>query len=226
MLANGGQQVTTTLLKINNLSHRFAQRGTVLDNVSFTLNSGDKLALTGANGAGKSTLLQLLVGLIPRQSGDILAQDKLQKTEADFIKLRQQVGLVFQDPDDQLFCPSVLEDVMFGPLNQGFTVIEARQNSQKILKKLGLEHLSDRIASELSGGEKRLVTLATVLVMQPKVLLLDEPTNALDTQAKQKLLALLQSLDQAMLIISHDQLFLQQLATGYLELKDAKLKRI
>ena len=218
--------MTRALLEIKNLNHRFAQRGTVLDNVSFTLNSGDRLALTGENGAGKSTLLQLLVGLIPRQSGDILAWHKSQKTEADFVQLRQQVGLVFQDPDDQLFCPSVLEDVMFGPLNQGFTVIEARQNSQKLLEQLALEHLSDRIASELSGGEKRLVTLAAVLVMQPKVLLLDEPTNALDIQAKQKLLALLQSLDQAMLIISHDQPFLQQLATGYLELKDAKLNPI
>jgi len=217
--------VTAALLEITDLSHSFAQRGKVLDKVSFTLNSGEKLALTGANGAGKTTLLQLLVGLIPRQSGDILSLAQLQKTEADFVQLRQRVGLVFQDPDDQLFCPSVLEDVMFGPLNQGFTVLEASQSAQKILDQLGLQHLSDRMASELSGGEKRLVTLAAVLVMQPKVLLLDEPTNALDTQAKQKLLTLLQGLDQAMLIISHDQPFLQQLATGSLELKDAKLTR-
>ncbi len=217
--------MTAALLEITDLSHSFAQRGKVLDKVSFTLNSGEKLALTGANGAGKTTLLQLLVGLIPRQSGDILSLAQLQKTEADFVQLRQRVGLVFQDPDDQLFCPSVLEDVMFGPLNQGFTVLEASQSAQKILEQLALQHLADRMASELSGGEKRLVTLAAVLVMQPKVLLLDEPTNALDTQAKQKLLTLLQGLDQAMLIISHDQPFLQQLATGSLELKDAKLTR-
>ena len=218
--------MTAALLEIKNLSHSFAQRGTVLDKVSFSINSGDKLALTGANGAGKTTLLQLLVGLIPRQSGEILAMSEVQLTETDFVQLRQQVGLVFQDPDDQLFCPSVLEDVMFGPLNQGLTMTQAQQRSQGMLAQLGLEHLSDRIASELSGGEKRLVTLAAVLVMQPKVLLLDEPTNALDTLAKQKLLELLQSLDQAMLIISHDQPFLQQLANGYLELKDAKLNRI
>ena len=218
--------MTAALLEVKNLSHSFVQRGAVLDKVSFSINSGDKLALTGANGAGKTTLLQLLVGLIPRQSGEILAMSKVQLTETDFVQLRQQVGLVFQDPDDQLFCPSVLEDVMFGPLNQGHTMTQAQQRSQQMLAKLGLEHLSDRIASELSGGEKRLVTLAAVLVMQPKVLLLDEPSNALDTQAKQKLLELLQSLDQAMLIISHDQPFLQQLANGYLELKDAKLVRI
>ncbi|MCJ8300729.1 MAG: ATP-binding cassette domain-containing protein, partial [Pseudomonadales bacterium] len=84
----------------------------MLDKVSFSINSGDKLALTGANGAGKTTLLQLLVGLIPRQSGEILAMSEVQLTETDFVQLRQQVGLVFQDPDDQLFCPSVLEDVM------------------------------------------------------------------------------------------------------------------
>lgn len=215
-----GKQV---LLEVKNLTHQYPQRGLVLDAASFVLHSGEKIALVGENGAGKTTLFHLLTGLIPRQSGEIFHQNKSVVSESDFVALRQQVGLVFQDPDDQLFCPSVLEDVMFGPLNQGMNVAQAEQKAQHMLAQLNLQHLSARMAAQLSGGEKRMVTLASVLVMQPKVLLLDEPTNALDSNAKNKLLAVLQGLEQAMLIISHDDLFLQQLTNCNLTLHNAKL---
>jgi cobalt/nickel transport system ATP-binding protein len=198
-------------------------RGLVLDNISLQINTGDKIALIGANGAGKTTLMQLLVGLILKQQGDIFGFTKPILTEADYVFLRREVGFVFQDPDDQLFCPSVLEDVMFGPLNQGFNSELATKKSLDMLSVLNLSHLANRIASDLSGGEKRMVTLAAVLVMQPKVLLLDEPTNALDAVTKANLLTLLQSLDQAMLIISHDQAFLAALTNKVIELKDATL---
>lgn len=214
------------LLSIKQLSHRFAQRGLVLDNVSLQINAGDKIALIGANGAGKTTLMQLLVGLIEKQQGEIVGFSQPMLTEADYVLLRRRVGFVFQDPDDQLFCPSVLEDVMFGPLNQGFNQQIAMQKSLAMLSQLKLEHLADRMASDLSGGEKRMVTLAAVLVMEPKVLLLDEPTNALDGTTKASLLALLQRLDQAMLIISHDQEFLDALTNKALELQDAKLTAV
>ncbi len=220
------EQEKVCLLEVQGLTHHFSKRGIVLDQLSFSIHETDKIALIGANGAGKTTLLQLLVGLIPKQSGKIIARQVIQQSESDFVLLRQQVGFVFQDPDDQLFCPSVLEDVMFGPLNQGFSLDQAQQKARQTLEKLNLLDLSERIASELSGGEKRMVTLASVLVMQPKVLLLDEPTNALDSQAKAVLLALLQSLDQAMLIISHDHEFLAQLTNQALVLKDAKLSKI
>ena len=212
------------ILGVNNLSHTFTQSGKVLDNICLSIDEGQKLALVGVNGAGKSTLLQLLVGLIAKQSGDILLRGKAISSEADFVSLRQHVGLVFQDADDQLFCPSVLEDVMFGPLNQGLSVSEAERVALQILERFNLSHLAQRIASELSGGEKRLLTVACVLVMQPCLLLLDEPTNGLDNQAKADLLSLLQGLDQAMLIISHDQDFVEQLAAKVLTLENGQLK--
>jgi cobalt/nickel transport system ATP-binding protein len=214
-----------SILEVKNLSHRFAKRGVVLDSINFKVKPGDRLALVGANGAGKTTLLHLLVGIEAMQSGEIKLQGDCIKTEADFVGLRQKVGLVFQDADDQLFCPSVLEDIMFGPLNQGMSVIQAEQAAQSMLSQMNLSHLSDRMASELSGGEKRMITLASVLVMQPQLILLDEPTNALDTQARENLLRLLQSLNQAMLIISHDQDFLDQLVNATLTLKDGTLSR-
>ncbi|NRA20689.1 MAG: ABC transporter ATP-binding protein [Oceanospirillaceae bacterium] len=215
--------IRTPLLVVKNLSHRFISQELLLDDLSFSIASGEKIALIGDNGAGKSTLLQLLVGLIPLQDGELIALDKKLLAERDFVEMRQFVGLVFQDPDDQLFCPSVLEDVMFGPLNQGLDLLAAEQKSLQILANLELTHLIHRMASDLSGGEKRLVTLATVLVMEPKILLLDEPTNALDSKAKQKLLAVLQSLDQAMLVISHDLDFLKQLTSRSLVLSERKL---
>jgi len=211
------------LISVKHLSHRYNAAKVTLDDVSFSLYSGEKVALVGDNGAGKSTLLQLLVGLLPLQSGEIFSLSQAICKERDFVKMRQFAGLVFQDPDDQLFCPSVLEDVMFGPLNQGLKVDLAEQKSLAMLERLNLSHLSQRMASDLSGGEKRLVTLASVLVMEPKVLLLDEPTNALDSKAKQKLLSVLQSLDQAMLIISHDQAFVSSLTQRSLMLNKGKL---
>jgi cobalt/nickel transport system ATP-binding protein len=214
------------LLQVSNVSHHFATRGCVLDNVSFALHPGDKLALMGANGAGKTTLFHLLVGLQKRQSGEIAGMGSELTTEQDFVAIRKQVGLVFQDPDDQLFCPSVLEDIMFGPLNQGLSIAKAKALAVEMLEQLQLAHLQERIASELSGGEKRMVTLASVLVMQPKVLLLDEPTNALDSEAKAQLLAFLQGLEQAMIVISHDIPFIEALTNGKLLLKKGVLTKV
>jgi len=211
------------LIEVKHLSHQYKPGELILDDISFSIHSGEKIALVGDNGAGKSTLFQLLVGLLPMQGGEIFALSELMSDESDFVKMREFAGLVFQDPDDQLFCPSVLEDVMFGPLNQGYSVKQAAQKSQEMLERLELSHLSQRMAADLSGGEKRLVALAAVLVMQPKVLLLDEPTNALDSHSKKRLISVLESLDQAMLIISHEEAFLSQLTTRSLLLKNAKL---
>ncbi|NQZ31778.1 MAG: ABC transporter ATP-binding protein [Oceanospirillaceae bacterium] len=211
------------LLEVKQLCHQYIGQKKILDEVSFSIESGDRVALVGDNGAGKSTLLQLIVGLIPIQSGEIMVQSLKATHERDFIKVRTMIGLVFQDPDDQLFCPSVIEDVMFGPLNQGYSLQDAEQKSLAILEQLQLTHLSQRMASDLSGGEKRLVTLATVLVMEPKLLLLDEPTNALDDKAQQRLLSVLRSLEQGMIVISHDKDFLAQLTDRSLLLKAGKL---
>jgi cobalt/nickel transport system ATP-binding protein len=137
--------------------------------------------------------------------------------------VRARVGLLFQNSDDQLFCPSVLDDVAFGPLNLGRSPADARQDAERALFDLGLAAFAERVTHRLSAGEKRLVALATVLAMQPRVLLLDEPTTGLDQASEARLIAHLSALDQAMLIVSHDRRFLEQLIDRAVVLEDGRL---
>ncbi|SBS33314.1 Cobalt import ATP-binding protein CbiO [Marinomonas aquimarina] len=212
-----------TLIQVTALSYRYPRRGVVLDDVDFALEVGERVALTGPNGAGKTTLLHLLVGLKKPKAGEVWAFGSTRKTEKEFIEVRARAGFLFQDPDDQLFCPTVLEDVAFGPLNLGKSRAEALQIAEDTLASLGMAGFEQRITHQLSGGEKRMITLACVLAMEPDVLLLDEPSNALDTKARQRLIDTLLKLPQAMIIISHDQDLVSQLATRELCLEDGKL---
>jgi cobalt/nickel transport system ATP-binding protein len=195
----------------------------VLESVSFALQPGERVALMGANGAGKTTLLHLMVGLCRVHGGRILAFGRERQRESDFHQVRLRTGLLFQDPDDQLFCPTVLEDVAFGPLNQGCSQQEAREIANQTLATLGLDGLAHRVTHKLSGGEKRLASLATVLAMHPDVLLLDEPTNGLDEATERRLVEHLEALPQAMLFISHDRRFVERLARRAVLLRDGKL---
>ena len=195
----------------------------VLERVDLDLMLGDRLALTGANGAGKSTLLRVIVGLIPISAGTLEAFGKTRRAEADFHDVRIRAGLVFQDSDDQLFCPTVVEDVAFGPLNLGKSMQEARAVALATLARLGLSSLAERVTHRLSGGEKRLVAIASVLAMTPDVLLLDEPTTGLDEAAYERLCQLLLSLDQAMILVSHDMSFIERMATRAVNLRDGRL---
>lgn len=197
---------------------------TVLRAVDLRLYPGERVALRGPNGAGKTTLLHLLVGLEQPESGEIVAFGRARRVEADFYDVRKRVGLVFQDPDDQLFCPTVLEDVAFGPLNLGYSQRQARHRAEATLETLGLSDFGRRITRRLSGGEKRLVALATVLAMEPEVLLFDEPTNGLDTLSEERLIAHLDALPQTMLIVSHDDRLLLRLTHRALALIDGRLK--
>ena len=147
------------------------------------------------------------------------------ESETDFRKLRRKLGLLFQDSDDQLFSPTVLEDVAFGPLNLGTTPDEARKISIRTLEYLGLKGFEDRITHKLSGGEKKLVALATILSMQPKLLLLDEPSNNLDPATRERLINILRGLDQAHIIISHDLDFLASTCTMLYTIQDKQLIR-
>jgi cobalt/nickel transport system ATP-binding protein len=191
--------------------------------VDFHLAVGERVALVGPNGAGKSTLLQLIVGLHRPKSGRVIAFGRQRRTEQDFDEVRTRAGLLFQDSDDQLFCPTVLEDVAFGPMNLGKPPEEAVIVATQTLASLGLEALADRVTHRLSGGEKRLVSLATVLSMQPEVLLLDEPTTGLDEATEQRLLAHLQQLPMAMVFVSHDRRIVERLATRAVLLRNGAL---
>jgi len=215
--------MTQTLIELDNIELT-RQQDTVFHSVQLSLKKGDRLALLGSNGTGKTSLLKLIVGLNKPSQGNIIAFGKERNSESDFFEVRQRVGLLFQDSDDQLFCPTVLEDVAFGPLNLGNTEEQARNIALSVLKDLGLSDLADRVTYRLSGGQKRLVALATVLAMSPEILLLDEPTNGLDDCSKERLLNLLASLDQTMILVSHDQAVIERLANRAVIMKDGTLE--
>lgn len=145
-----------------------------------------------------------MMGLLKPDSGRVMLDNKVVEDSKGWRQLRRQVGFLFQDADDQLFSPTVLEDVAFGPLNMGFDGPAARTKAIAILNSLGLADFENRITHQLSGGEKKLVALATILVMAPDILLLDEPTNNLDPATRERLVSILDTLNLPMVIISHD----------------------
>lgn len=211
------------LFELSEIRFGYPGQPTVLDGAGLTLDEGERLAITGHNGAGKSTLLRIMVGLLTPASGRVVAFGEERRREADFHDVRRRAGLVFQDADDQLFCPTVAEDIAFGPLNLGKSRDEALAIVEDVLTRLDLIRFRDRVTHKLSGGEKRLVTLAAVLAMEPDVLLLDEPTNALDEENETRLVGILQSLPQAMIVVSHDPHFRRKIATRSLRLSDGRL---
>lgn len=212
------------LFRLEGIGFAYEGGEPVLCGADFRLEVGERVALAGPNGAGKTTLFHLMVGLLKPGAGTVEAFGAVRRTEADFRPVRARAGLLFQDSDDQLFCPTVIEDVAFGPLNLGLPPVAARERALETLRALGLDGLEDRVTHRLSGGQKRLVALATVLAMRPEALLLDEPTNALDSTAAERLLAVLESLPQAMVVISHDERVLARLATRRVRLDGGRLE--
>ena len=180
----------------------------ILNDLDFTLFSKDRIGLVAPNGSGKTTLFHVIMGLLKPSSGKIEIFGKPIQKEKDFYDVRRRIGLLFQDADDQLFSPTVLEDVAFGPLNLGKSSREAIEISRKTLAFLGMSEFEDRITYKLSGGEKRMISLATILAMEPEVLLLDEPTTGLDNATRKILATVLESLDMSLILISHNADFL------------------
>ena len=178
--------------------------GTVgLRDISFLITHGEKVALVGANGAGKSTLLLHLNGSLLPAEGTVRVGDA-SLTKKTLKAVRRSVGMVFQNPDDQLFMPTVMDDVMFGPLNLDMTEAEARQKAEEALTTVGALSLADRPPYKLSGGEKRAVSIASVIAMSPSILVMDEPTANLDAKSRRAVIALLQSFDHTKIIATHD----------------------
>ena len=175
------------------------------------------------NGSGKTTLFHLIMGLIKPQAGKISVFGQARREESDFFEVRRAIGFVFQDADDQLFCPTVAEDVAFGPLNLGVGHDEARRIVKETLEKLDLSHLADRVTYKLSGGEKKLVSLATVLAMNPQMLLFDEPTAGLDEDTVDRIVDVLTQSELPYLIISHDSDFLSRVVNDSLFMKDGRI---
>ncbi len=215
------------LIKISNLSFAYSLRDYVFKEFNFYFCRGEKVGLVGPNGSGKTTLFHLIMGLLHPSEGRIEIFGKERKVEDDFIEVRERIGLVFQDPDDQLFSPTVAEDIVFGPLNLRKNQQEARIILKETLESLGLSGFEDRITYKLSFGEKRLVSLATVWAMQPEVLLLDEPTTWLDDETIIKIIQILKQHPQlSYIIISHDKNFLKETTNSIYLMDNGKIKKL
>lgn len=212
------------MLEVNHLSVRYdpGDRRRALEDVSFSVSDGERVALLGPNGAGKSTLLLTLVGILSPEEGSA-AVDGIPVTRETLREIRKHLGLVFQNPDDQLFMPSVYQDAAFGPRNYGLPEEEVSARVEGALERLGIADLRNRMVHKLSGGEKRLAALAGVLVMEPSVLLLDEPTSFLDLDAVSRLTNCLRGLDQSLLITTHDLPFAAQVCNRFLFLNRGSL---
>lgn len=210
-------------VRFEDVAFAYDAERTVFSNLSFTLGGRDRVGLIGPNGGGKTTLLHLIMGLLKPQRGTIEVFGQPRRSERDFREVRRDVGLLFQDSDDQLFCPTVYEDVAFGPLNLGLSREVTDRTVRATLADLDLAGFEGRITYRLSQGEKRLVALATVLAMKPRVLLLDEPTAGLDTAHEQRLMEILARLPQEMLIISHDRTFLNAVSTRRVTLRNGQI---
>lgn len=211
------------MIRLDGITIEFPYRGRVLDGLDLHLPEGTKLGLAGANGSGKTTLLHLIMGLMLPDSGSVRLFGKECGDEDAFKEARRRIGFVFQDADDQLFCPTVAEDVAFGPRNLGKSADEAHDIVHSTLDMLGIEHLEARVTHNLSGGEKRLVALATVMAMEPDLLILDEPTTGLDDATAERVIGILDEHVKTCLIVSHDKGFLASTVKEVVRLEGGRL---
>ena len=190
------------MLEFRNVSFSYEPGTPVLDNLSFHIRKGETVGLIGANGAGKSTIMKLMLGLLPAQ-GEILV-DGMPVTKQNLPPIRQKIGFVLQDSDNQMFMPTVYEDMIFGPRNYGLSREEADARVDRVLRELGLENLKHRHNHKISGGEKRMAAIATILAMEPEMIVMDEPSTALDPVNRRRVISTINSRKETKLIASHD----------------------
>jgi cobalt/nickel transport system ATP-binding protein len=211
------------IVEARSLSHCYSDGTQALSDVSFRIHHGESVALVGANGAGKSTLLLHLNGALLPTSGEVRIGETplVKETLRD---IRRTVGMVFQDPDDQLFCPTVGDDVAFGPLNLGLPLADVETRVDRALAQVGIPHLKDKPPYRLSTGEKRRAAIATVLSMSPDILVLDEPTAGLDPLARRLIIGLLREFHHTKIIATHDLDLVLDLCPRTLVLHDGRLR--
>ena len=190
-------------LNINNLSFEYPDGHEALKNINLNLSNGERLGVLGPNGAGKTTLILHLNGILGELKGNIQL-NQVSYTEDNISKIRKSVDLVFQDPDDQLFMPTVLEDVMFGPKNFGFSEEQVEANSMKALEQVKMLEFIDKPPHHLSFGQKRKIAIASVLASEPELLVLDEPSSNLDPASRRELIDILKNLKVSIILVTHD----------------------
>lgn len=211
------------IIHLKNISYAYSDGRRVLSGLNLSIHPGDRIGLMGPNGCGKTTLFHIIMGLLTPMEGTVELFGDPVRSEKDFQRVRRRVGLMFQDADDQLFSPTVLEDVAFGPLNMGKTTDEAQTIARETLALIGMDGFESRITHKLSGGEKRMIALGTVLAMNPDVLLLDEPTAGLDNDTQIRLQEVLMGLNLPYLAISHEFDFLTETTNALYIMHDGKI---
>lgn len=211
------------LITLKNIGYQYPGGIKVFEDLNFVLKKGDRIGVIGSNGSGKTTLFSLIMGLTSPQRGSVSLFEKECVNEQDFMLARRKMGYLFQDPDDQVFCPTVEEDIAFGPLNLGIHMDAAKKTVKDISEELGIDHLQKRITTKLSWGQKRLVSLAGVLAMKPEMLILDEPTASIDDNVISRITEYLKNTNYSLLVASHDKQFLKALDMNIFLLKDGKL---
>ena len=205
------------MIDFNNVSFSYEPGRPVIENLSFHIEEGESVGLVGANGVGKSTVMKLLLGLLEGE-GTILV-DGLEVKKQNLPEIRKKMGFVFQNSENQMFMPTVYEDMMFGPLNYGVKREEAEKKVDEVLARLHLQHLKHRHNYKLSGGELKMAAIATILAMEPQIILMDEPTASLDPENRRIVIDTIRSLDQTKIITSHDPEVIAEVCTRVIELK-------
>ena len=190
------------MICLENVCVEYNKTFKALQNITMTINDGEAVGLIGANGAGKTTLMSVIMGLVGFEGSITVDNISLEKKNYDVI--RRKIGIVIQNSDNQMFMPTVYDDIMFGPLNYGVAREEAEKNADEILNRLGISELKNRHNHRLSGGEKRMAAIATVLAMKPETVLMDEPSSALDPYNRRLIINTINSLSVTKLIASHD----------------------
>lgn len=191
------------MTEVRDLQYVYPDGHKAIKGMTFTIHHGESVGIIGANGAGKSTLLMLLMGVVFPTHGEVRVGEVL-VTKKTLPIVRQRMGMVFQNPDDQLFMNTVYDDVAFGPRNYKLDEQEVNKRVLQALEMVGIPHLKDRAPYKLSGGEKRSAAIAAVLSMRPDILIMDEPSSALDPKSRRRLMKLLQSFEHTKIITSHD----------------------
>lgn len=191
------------MINCSNVGFSYESGRPVLQDLSFTIRDGECVGLIGANGAGKSTVMKLILGLLPCTQGEIRVDD-IPVGKETLKEIRKKLGFVLQNSDNQMFMPTVYEDMIFAPLNYGVSKEETEERVDAVLEKLGLQDLKHRHNHKISGGEKRMAAIATILAMQPEMILMDEPTAALDPYNRRIVINTIRELPQTKLITSHD----------------------
>lgn len=209
-------------ISISNLSFSYPDGTDALDTLTFQVSEKERVAILGPNGAGKTTLVMHLNGINSIQKGNICIGNE-EISDENLKEVRKNVGVVFQDPDQQLFMPSVYDDVIFGPRNFGFSAVEIEENSKKALQQVGMYEYKDKTPHHLSLGQKRKVAIASVLASKPKIIIFDEPSSNLDPTSRRELIDIIKSLDATTLLVTHDIPLALELCPRTIVLKDGSL---